>query len=435
MELGSSYLASADILASAGGGFVVSESESPEYAGVGIDVPAGALAQDVTLTVAPTADLATVEDVEWVGPAMDFGPDGLTFSMPATITLLVNRSLGDDSPVVRAVSADGSSEWIETDDIQVNQNGTWSFPASHFTIFQPGRRPRRQTAGESFSDLDCQPGFICAAIGRCIDGSGDDLYEVAQAAGNFSTLLTTVDSLRLAGLISVPGPFTLFAPTDAAFASLPVNLSVVDSAIVENIIFNHIAFDEFDAAALTAAAEVTTIAKVTHAFGGGTVRSARIATADVAASNGIIHVLDDVIVPPTILETVAARRFTQLSAALAAASPATRQALDPDTLGGAAPVTLFAPLDSAFEAANLAGENLDAVLATHVVAGQITSGDLTPGRVFTTLSGSRLTVGTEGRPASLTDERGNTFSVIFSDTRTLTGVLHVIDGVLLPARP
>ena len=126
--------------------------------------------------------------------------------------------------------------------------------------------------------------------------------------------------------------------------------------------------------------------------------------------------------------------LTELVNAITAASLAIRIAVEPDTLDGDAPVTVFAPDDAAFQGASLQGEDLDAVLATHAVAGQLLASDLTPGRILTTVGGNQLTVGNGGGGVpTLTDERGNTFRVLTTDIRTLNGAVHVIDGVLLPA--
>jgi transforming growth factor-beta-induced protein len=164
-----------------------------------------------------------------------------------------------------------------------------------------------------------------------------------------------------------------------------------------------------------------------------TVRGAEVAQADVPASNGRIHAMGDVIVPPTILQLVGELGFTELADAVGNASQAIADALDPDTLGGGSPITVFAPTNAAFQGADLSGEDLDGVLSYHVVAGQALAGGLSDGDVLNTVHGGTLTVNIDmNNNVSLTDARGNTVNVTATDVRTLSGVVHVIDGVLLP---
>ena len=269
------------------------------------------------------------------------------------------------------------------------------------------------------------------------NGGPGNIVEVAQEAGDFDTLLQAATDLGLAPALTEPGPLTLFAPTDAAFVDLGVDLGPVDDAVVANILVAHVAAGDLDAAALTSEGSVDTLANLTHTFTGTatppTVRGAAIATADIDASNGVIHALSDVIVPPTILEAAGELGFTELAGAVGAASPAIAEALDPDTLGGAAPITVFAPTDAAFQAADLTGEDLDAVLSYHAAAGQALAGDLSDGQMVTTVQGADITVNIDGEGnVTLTDARGNTVNVTAIDVRTLSGVIHVIDGVLLP---
>lgn len=274
------------------------------------------------------------------------------------------------------------------------------------------------------------------------NGNGDgvgNIVQVASEAGNFGTLLTTATNLGLADTLTGPGPFTVFAPTDGAFTELGVDLGQVEDAVLTNIILAHVASGELDAAALTTAGSVDTLANITHTFDGSetppTVRGARVGNANVDASNGIIHIMNDVIVPPTILEAAGELGFTELANAIGAASSATQGAVAPDTLAGDMPITVFAPTNAAFESADLSAEDLDAVLGTHVVMGQVLSSDLSDGQTIQTVQGSELTVGIDGSAVTLTDARGNTFNVGPADVRTLTGVIHVIDGVLLPGEP
>jgi transforming growth factor-beta-induced protein len=287
-------------------------------------------------------------------------------------------------------------------------------------------------------DVRTLTGTIHAIDGVLLPGEPGpgNIVEVARAAGNFTALLQTATTLGLADTLTGPGPFTVFAPTDTAFGNLPDDLSLVDAAVLTNIVLAHVASGELDAETLTNDGSVDTLANISHAFDGSanppTVRGAAVATPNVDASNGIIHIMSDVIVPPTILQLAGELGFTELAGAVGNASPAIADALDPDTLGGAAPITVFAPTNDAFAAADLSGEDLDAVLSYHVVPGQVLAEDLEDEQVITTVEGSELTVGIDGSNVTLTDARGNVISVSTPDVRTLSGVIHVVDGVLLP---
>ena len=137
----SSHVQEALVSAANGGGFTVTEQQSSVLAGVAIEVPANALARDTLITVDHSGDLQLVEELEWAGPAADFGPDGLRFDQPVTIRLRTNVSFAEHDPVVWVVSEDGTTEVIGADAIAL-EDGAISFSGSHFTRFQPGRRPR-----------------------------------------------------------------------------------------------------------------------------------------------------------------------------------------------------------------------------------------------------------------------------------------------------
>lgn len=114
-----------------------------------------------------------------------------------------------------------------------------------------------------------------------------------------------------------------------------------------------------------------------------------------------------------------------------------------DTLSGDGPFTVFAPTNDAF-AALPAGtldtltmpenkDTLTAILTYHVVAGDVMSSDLTDGQEITTVQGEILTVGVSDSGVTLTDAGGNTVNVVIADVPASNGVIHAIDGVLLPA--
>jgi uncharacterized surface protein with fasciclin (FAS1) repeats len=131
------------------------------------------------------------------------------------------------------------------------------------------------------------------------------IVDVASGAGNFSTLVAAVTAADLVETLSGEGPFTVFAPTDEAFAALPAGvldglLLPENKALLAQILTYHVVSGKVMAADVTdgdvATVEGSTIKLGT--MGGVTVNGANVISADVAASNGVIHAIDAVILPP-----------------------------------------------------------------------------------------------------------------------------------------
>ncbi|HSE27811.1 MAG TPA: fasciclin domain-containing protein [Gemmatimonadales bacterium] len=131
------------------------------------------------------------------------------------------------------------------------------------------------------------------------------IVEVASAAGTFNTLLAAVEAAGLTTTLSGPGPFTVFAPTDEAFGKLPagtVEALLDDPVALAGILTYHVVAGRVDAAEVVQLTAATTLngADVSIAVDGGTVRvnDATVTATDVEASNGVIHVIDTVLLPP-----------------------------------------------------------------------------------------------------------------------------------------
>lgn len=133
-----------------------------------------------------------------------------------------------------------------------------------------------------------------------------DIVDTAVGAGSFTTLVAAVTAAGLVDTLKGEGPFTVFAPTDAAFAALPAG-TVEDLLKPENkdklvaLLTYHVIAGKVMAADLTEGMKAATVngAEVTITLDGGAkVNGATISTADIAASNGVIHVIDAVIMPP-----------------------------------------------------------------------------------------------------------------------------------------
>jgi len=139
------------------------------------------------------------------------------------------------------------------------------------------------------------------------DGMKSDIVDTARAAGGFDTLLVAVETAGLTDTLKGEGPFTVFAPTDAAFAALPAG-TVEDLLKPENrdkltaILTYHVIPGKVMSTDLTEGQKAKTVqgSEVTITLDGGAkVNGAAVTTADVAASNGVIHVIDQVILPPS----------------------------------------------------------------------------------------------------------------------------------------
>jgi uncharacterized surface protein with fasciclin (FAS1) repeats len=276
----------------------------------------------------------------------------------------------------------------------------------------------------------------------------DDIVDTAVAAGDFTTLATALEAAGLVDTLKGEGPFTVFAPTDAAFAALPegtVEALLADIPALTDILLYHVVSGSVPAADVVTLDAATTIqgsdVSIEVVDGGVVLNdSVNVVTTDVFASNGVIHVIDAVLLPPTpadmdapeadIVDTaVAAGDFTTLATALEAAGLV-------DTLKGEGPFTVFAPTDAAF-AALPAGtvEGLLAdipaltdVLTYHVVAGEVLAADVVGLSSATTVQGSEISIEVVDGSVIL---NGNV-EVVATDVLASNGVIHVIDGVLLP---
>ncbi len=278
-----------------------------------------------------------------------------------------------------------------------------------------------------------------------------DIVDTAVADGRFTTLVAAVQAAELVDTLKGEGPFTVFAPTDDAFAALPEG--TLDSLLLPenkqaltNILLYHVVSGKVMAADVTALTSATTVlgkdVTVKVDMGNVYINEAQVVITDIATSNGVIHVINAVLLPPadeaameeknTIVDiAVADGRFTTLVAALTAADLV-------ETLSGEGPFTVFAPTDDAFAA--LPAGTLDTlllpeskqaltdILLYHVVSGKVMAADVV------TLSGATTVL---GKDVTITVKDGNVFlndtvQVIITDIEASNGVIHVIDAVLLP---
>ncbi|MCR9288287.1 fasciclin domain-containing protein [Saprospiraceae bacterium] len=296
--------------------------------------------------------------------------------------------------------------------------------------------------------------FIALAITSFVACSDDDddvtptpqsIVEIAVGDAQFSTLVAALQRVDLVSTLEGTGPFTVFAPTNAAFTALGVDLATIsDEALTEILLYHVVGADiastdiadgktYVSSAAGTGPNGTQLSLLVEKANGAVTINgSATVTTADVDATNGVIHIVDAVITPMSVVgHAVANDDFSSLVTTLSAASG------DLVTvLSGDGPFTVFAPVNSAFDAiaavaATLTPDQLAKVLTYHVVGGNVLSTDLTNPMTVTTVNGETFTIKLDGSP-TITDAGGNVSNIIFTDVQGTNGVIHVIDAVILP---
>ena len=143
------------------------------------------------------------------------------------------------------------------------------------------------------------------ATGAFADGHAKDIVDTAVDAGSFTTLVAAVEAAGLVDTLNGEGPFTVFAPTDDAFAALPegtVEGLLADPDALAAILTYHVVAGKVMSTDLSDGMMAATVngAEITIGTEGGvTVNGANVVTADIEATNGVIHVIDAVILPPS----------------------------------------------------------------------------------------------------------------------------------------
>ena len=269
--------------------------------------------------------------------------------------------------------------------------------------------------------------------------SNEDIPTNAAATGVHESLVAALAQAELVSTLEGPGPFTVFAPNDDAFAAAGIDLVALDTPegkeTLTDILLHHVYSGSVPASAVTDGmmAEMFNGDKVAFTNDGTTVTvgGATVITADVIASNGIIHVIDKVLMPPSDIPTTAGTTgiHNTLVNAVVQANLLT-------TLSGDGPFTVFAPTDQAFTDAGVDLTALDTpegnqalanILQYHVISGEVPASGVTDCLSADAVNGQPLsfTVGDSGVMV-------NDANVITTDVITSNGLIHVIDKVLTP---
>ncbi len=293
-----------------------------------------------------------------------------------------------------------------------------------------------------FSKLMMAASLVLAVAATNSRASAKDIVDTAVDAGSFSTLVAALQAAGLVDALKGEGPFTVFAPTDAAFAQLPEGtvetlLKPENKQQLVDILTYHVVKGQVPASAVVTLSGATSLngqqvdIKVTD--GKVSVDNANVVKTDIACNNGLIHVIDQVILPasddiPT--TAVKAGTFKTLVAAAKAAGLV-------EALSGDGPLTVFAPTDEAFAklppgtiATLLKPENkvkLAEILKYHVVSGRVYSADALAAGKAETLQGNSVKIAANGSDVMVDGAK-----LVATDIDASNGVIHVIDSVILP---
>jgi uncharacterized surface protein with fasciclin (FAS1) repeats len=158
-----------------------------------------------------------------------------------------------------------------------------------------------------FKTMTCFLGVAALSLGTAHSAEKKDIVDTAVAAGSFKTLAAALGAAGLVDTLKGPGPFTVFAPTDEAFAKLPAGtvetlLKPENKAKLTDILTYHVVAGEVDSKAVTKLKSATALNKKTIKVqvknGAVILNESKVTKADVNCTNGVIHIIDTVLLPP-----------------------------------------------------------------------------------------------------------------------------------------
>ena len=430
----------------------VDTNATPDSPAIGADSPAaqltiaGIAAADARFStlVAAATRVGLVTTLDGPGAFTIFAPTNDAF-MASGLTETAIAALTDDQ--LRGVLAyHGLATEVPSSDIEAGPVTTLaSFTAfigvagSNVTI--NGGNTVTGGANVVTADIDASNGVI-HVIDRVLLPP-----TIPQLAvyGGLSTLAGAVTSAGLADDLAAPGPFTVFAPTNAAFAALP---AVPTGDALEQVLLYHVVSGAVTSSSVPARANSlaeneygNNLTLLFNTTGGVTINGgATVATADLRATNGVVHVVNNVILPMNVVQAATAAGLTGLTGAVGTAAPI------PGSGGGAptpvatalaadAPYTVFAPTNAAFAAApaGLTPAQLRDVLLFHVLnpatfTSPVLSTDLPAAAgPLDTINGADIAF----NPTGPTFQTQSLAPGLF-DINVTNGVVHVINGVMIP---
>jgi uncharacterized surface protein with fasciclin (FAS1) repeats len=270
-----------------------------------------------------------------------------------------------------------------------------------------------------------------------------DIVDTAVEAGQFNTLVAAVKAAGLVDVLKSDGPFTVFAPTDEAFAKLPKGtleslLKPENKDKLAAILTYHVAPGKLTASEVTRATGAVSAngqwLEFKSSNGKVMVDAATVVTADIQCANGVIHVIDSVVLPEGLNIVQVADNAKSFKTLLTAATKAGLA----DVLQSGGPFTVFAPTDEAFAklpAGTLENllkpenkEQLAKIIKYHVLSGRVYSPAAMKAKDAGTLAGQNVRFSHKDNSLFVDSAR-----IVATDIDASNGVIHVIDAVILPS--
>jgi uncharacterized surface protein with fasciclin (FAS1) repeats len=299
----------------------------------------------------------------------------------------------------------------------------------------------------------CQKAMEYYPKGSSANPGNKTISQIVNMSPDYSLLKLALSRTGLLDDLNTKGPFTVFAPDNKAFAAagLPdaTAIAKMDKGTLKSILLYHVIASKVLAGDIPV--EDNTPVKtlngkeifVTKKDGKVCVNGAMVVVADIIASNGVIHAINKVLIPPTgtIVDLAAGNPdFSLLVEAVKWASTGSVKVID--ILNGPGPLTVFAPTNAAFAAAGLGDaakikgispDALAGILAYHVIGARVFSCNLVDGSTPATLNGQTVAISlATGPKVTGNGNGGNASNIIITDLVTTNGVVHAIDRVLLP---
>ena len=422
-------------------GMVGSITVTPSQSTTVVDVVVNS--ENHTTLEAAVVAAGLVETLSGDGPFTVFAPTDAAFALlpEGLVAQLLEDPTGDLTTILTHHVHSGNV--LSTD--LTNGMMVPTLAGTELTVSLMNDMVQIDNANVSVADIETDNGVVHVIDAVLVpeEDESTTVVDVVVNSENHTTLEAAVVAAGLVETLSGDGPFTVFAPTDAAFALLPEGLVAQlledPTGDLTTILTHHVHSGNVLSTDLTNGMMVPTLAgtELTVSLMNGMVQidNANVSVADIETDNGVVHVIDAVLVPEedestTVVDVVVnSENHTTLEAAVVAAGLV-------ETLSGDGPFTVFAPTDAAFAllpeglVAQLLEDptgDLTTILTHHVHSGNVLSTDLTNGMMVPTLAGTELTVSLMNGMVQIDNA-----NVSFADIETDNGVVHVIDAVLVP---